>query len=187
MARQGKVKIVHVLRNPKDTIVSYYEHYKRVVGTINEGDFNGFFNFCLSDEFGLFGGSWFSYVREWEKAKLSNQKLNVLFLEYEDIKQNLYGTITRLVEFLQLNRPESFLCEVKRAVEFANLQKEHETKAGETKIWNSLGNGGRLPIYWKGCVEDWKNCFTVAQNERFDAMLNKDITEYGIDLNFSYE
>ncbi|XP_033745678.1 sulfotransferase 1A1-like [Pecten maximus] len=130
MTRQGKVKIVHVLRNPKDTIVYYYEHYKRV---------------------------------------------------------NLYGTITRLVEFLQLNRPESFLCEVKRAVEFANLQKEHDTKAGETKIWNSFGNGGRLPIYRKGCVGDWKNYFTVAQNERLDAMFNKEITEYGIDLNFLYE
>ncbi|XP_021362918.1 sulfotransferase family cytosolic 1B member 1-like [Mizuhopecten yessoensis] len=118
MAKQGKVKIVHVLRNPKD---------------------------------------------------------------------NLYDTINRLVEFLQLDRPESFLRDVEKAVQFENLQKEHETIAGETKIWKVFGDGGRLPIYRKGCIGDWKNYFTVAQNERFDAVYDKEIKEQGIDLPFSYE
>ncbi|XP_060084382.1 sulfotransferase 1C4-like [Ylistrum balloti] len=187
MARQGKVKIVQVVRNPKDTITSFYEHYQQVGSTVYEGAFDGFLELALSDEFALFGGNWFSYIRDWEKAKRCNRNLTVFSLQYEEIKQNPFDIISRLVDFFQLDRSESFLRKVEKAVQFENLKKEHETEAGENAIWKDAGNGGRLPIYRKGYVGDWKNYFTVAQNERFDSLYNKKIKKHGVDIHFSYE
>ncbi|OWF55722.1 Sulfotransferase 4A1 [Mizuhopecten yessoensis] len=39
MAKQGKVKVVHVLHNPEDTITPFFEFWKTVEGTVYEGDF----------------------------------------------------------------------------------------------------------------------------------------------------
>ncbi|XP_033745672.1 amine sulfotransferase-like [Pecten maximus] len=187
MARQGQVKIVHVLRNPKDTFSSLFEFWNNAKGSVYQGDFSGFLDFCLSDEYAIFGGNWFSYVKDWENAKLTNKNLNILSLKYEDVQQNLYGTIVSLVEFLHLDRPEFFLRDVERKVQFENMKKEHETKAGETKFWKDNKRNGRLSIYRKGFVGDWKNYFTVGQNERFDSLYDREIKEYNIDLQFSYE
>nr|KAI8753619.1 sulfotransferase family cytosolic 1B member 1-like [Biomphalaria glabrata] len=47
--------------------------------------------------------------------------------------------------------------------------------------------GGKLNFYRKGIIGDWKNMFTVAQNEIFDAFVDSCIRNKGLNYTFIYE
>lgn len=49
-AKDGKVKVIHVLRNPKDIVLSFYEFFKNMINTSYEGTFDGFLKYFLSEE-----------------------------------------------------------------------------------------------------------------------------------------
>ncbi|XP_021357539.1 sulfotransferase family cytosolic 1B member 1-like [Mizuhopecten yessoensis] len=100
---------------------------------------------------------------------------------------NIYRNILRIADFLEVDYDETFLRNVESTVTFENLKKEHETRAGETTTWNHHGDNGRMPIYRKGIVGDWKNVFTVSQNEVFDAVYKSKMSDMGVDLDLVYE
>jgi len=43
----------------------------------------------------------------------------------------------------------------------------------------------KMQIYRKGIIGDWKNAFTVAQNEAMDAFIKQE--SQGCDFKFTYE
>lgn len=180
--KQGHVKVIHVLRNPKDTAVSYYQFFIQMKNMAYEGNFEGFLKYFLSEEFVAVGGSWFTYVKEWEEAKRTNTQLRVLYLRFEDMKKNLHENIVKITKFLELDRSDDFLRDVESHVTFEHMKKEHDTECGATDRWTNNAVGGRLPVYRKGVIGDWKNKFTVAQNERFDAVYKATMTEMGLDV-----
>ncbi|XP_069122778.1 sulfotransferase 1C2-like isoform X2 [Argopecten irradians] len=181
-ARQGNIKIIQVLRNPKDTAVSYYEFFNSMKNVAYEGTFDCFLKYFISNEFVAVGSSMFTYMKEWEEAKKDNKKLNVLYLRYEDLKKNLSENILKITKFLNLDRTEDFLRGVEENVLFERLKEKHDSNLGETERWKNNAEGGRLPVYRKGRIGDWKNKFTVAQNEMFDAVYKEKMEEMGLPL-----
>ncbi|XP_033752726.1 sulfotransferase 1 family member D1-like isoform X2 [Pecten maximus] len=181
-AKRGDIKIIHVLRNPKDTALSYYEFFNSMRNVAYEGTLGGFLKYFLSDEFVAVGSSLFPYMKEWEDAKRNNNKLQILNLRYEDLKQNLFENILKITKFLNLDRPDDFLRGVEQNVSFERLKEKHDSNLGETERWKNNADGGRLPIYRKGKIGDWKNKFTVAQNEMFDAVYKEKMEEMGLTL-----
>ena len=78
------VKVIHILRNPKDACTSFF-HHTRLISEYKAQNmsFDEYFSLWISGSCDY--GSYFEHVKQWRK--LTSEK-NILFLLYEDIKVN---------------------------------------------------------------------------------------------------
>ncbi|KAL3842285.1 hypothetical protein ACJMK2_020316 [Sinanodonta woodiana] len=164
-----KRKIIHVMRNPKDAAVSMYHHFKSMkigVGHVYPGTFSDFLSlfFCL--EMGAKGG-WNKYVTDFEKFAKDNPDYPILSLYFEDIKQDPKREITKVAKFLDVPYTEEFITAVAERCDFENLKKANQ-EIKDDYLTRNIAHDGKQFMYRKGTVGDWKNWFTVAQNELFD-------------------
>ncbi|XP_060080175.1 sulfotransferase 1C3-like [Ylistrum balloti] len=184
-AKKGVPKVIFVSRNPKDVLVSYFHFLDNMRNTGFEGDFNFFVKFFLSEEYFTSGASWFTYMKEWADGFKQHPKMRVLSIAYEDFKKDTFGSIVKLADFLEVQKDPTFLREVEKNVTFEHLKEGHSKITGEIDRWSVVDKNGRVPIYRKGKVGDWKNMFTVAQNEYFDAVYLEKMAGY--EFAFEYE
>ncbi|XP_033752130.1 sulfotransferase family cytosolic 1B member 1-like [Pecten maximus] len=166
--RKG-AKIIFLQRNPKDIAVSYYSMLKQKKNAFpgNFNDWNQLFLFHPGNSYlTVYPKNWFEYTLEWEQVMRSEQRLNLHMIYYENLKQNPVEEITRLSRFLGSSTETMYISEVANKCSFRNMKKANiETKdlsrlQGEKTMFDSM--------FRKGEVGDWKNWFTVAQNELFD-------------------
>ncbi|OWF54906.1 sulfotransferase 1C2-like [Mizuhopecten yessoensis] len=183
-------KIVHVLRNPKDTLVSWYNHTKRDSRlkhdrTTEEEEFPGTWDNFLRDQIENIHNTYdgfFKFEKDWEAAKRSKAVTNVHTMFYEDLQKETVAEIKRLAEFLEVPADEELVKDIADKCSFQKLQKAAiAIKSGKVPVTE----GGIKFLFRKGMVGDWKNWFTVAQNERFDELLDRELK--GSALKFTYE
>ena len=90
-----KAKVVYVVRNPMDVLVSYYHHHKLINGHGYIGDLPSFAQRFMRNE--IMQGPFFPHV---EEAWAIKDHPNLLFIFYEDMKKDLRGVISRVSNFL---------------------------------------------------------------------------------------
>ncbi|KAL3856338.1 hypothetical protein ACJMK2_011107 [Sinanodonta woodiana] len=159
-----RVKIVHVYRNPKSVAVSLYHHMKadKILGDKFPATFSEFLPLFL-DEKNHMLGYWFSYIPEVEKFCKENPDYPIINLKYEEVKKNQRAEIKRLAQFLEIEASDSLVDEIISKCEISKLK----IVRGDEK------DGGRPAMYRKGLVSDWKNWFTVADNEALDKVFEE--------------
>ncbi|XP_069131648.1 sulfotransferase 1B1-like [Argopecten irradians] len=182
-------KIIHVSRNPKDVMVSFYHHaLNDPFAACAEEDFPGTWSDYIQDmcenRHNFYGG-FVKYEREWEDAKKTKAVTNVHSVFYEDLKKNPVAEITRLAAFLNKDLSPQLIEEIAEKCSFWNLA--HAVKSGKKGVdyVPLFSKNKKNFIYRKGTTGDWKNWFTVAQNEMFDQMLERGFK--GSDLKFKYK
>ncbi|XP_033740959.1 sulfotransferase 4A1-like [Pecten maximus] len=179
----GKGKIVTITRNPKDIVVSLY-HMMQNMGDIGyQGTFEGFLKRYVTEECFMGNGSWFSWIKDMEEWKSPN----LFSLSYHDFKQNTYENVVKLAKFLEVDHDEEFLRSVSQSVQFDNLKESHKVSTPLGDRWKHLSEGGRLPVYRKGNVGEWKNMFTVAQSEEFDMLFKEKVEKLGLKIKPRFE
>jgi len=89
---KGRGKYIYVMRNGLDAAVSYFHHY--VALRRFQADFNFFFRLFMTGKVAY--GSWFDHVAGWLSHK---DDLDILFVKYEDLLEDLEGNIRRIAEF----------------------------------------------------------------------------------------
>lgn len=160
-----KTKILFVMRNPRDIIVSSYHHIFQMQNFYKyDGNWNSYFDLYMKGQVNY--GKWFDYMLEWEKVFKKYPELPVLLIKYEDIKKDPVGKIAELAEFIGVEKNEEFFKEVADKCSF-NKMKMHKSRGGD-----SFRTPG-ASLYRKGVVGDWKNWFTVRQNELFEEEYKK--------------
>ncbi|XP_068193566.1 amine sulfotransferase-like [Antennarius striatus] len=170
-----KAKIVYVMRNPKDNIVSFHQFSH--VYTFQEipKSFDDFFEDYLKGK--MLASSWFDHIREW-KSK-SNQ-YDILFLTYEDMIMDLTTAVTKICTFLGKNLSEADIEKVVEKSTFKNMKQDQ--KANYKFLPDSWLKGDFMR---KGQIGDWKNYLTVAQSERVDRLLQEKLGD--LPLKFIWE
>ena len=173
---EQKTKVVLMVRNIKDTLVSLYHFYRSCKSLGNmKGSFDEFFE--LFKEKRLVYGDWFDHI----SGYLNNQnKFNLLVVKYEDLKNDLKGTIRRIAEFLEEDLSENQFHSIAEHVDFKSMQHNKSVnKSGSPTVDQTIS-----PYMRKGVIGDWKNYFTEEQVKYIDTFYKEKTDALGIYFNF---
>jgi len=172
-AKNTTAKFVYVARNPKDVATSFYFHDQSkggYVGTWEE-------HFQLFLDGGLTFGSYFDHVLPWWEA--SQRDKNILFLKYEDMKNNHAGNVAKIASFLDLQADSNLIDKVVALSSFKSMS------SGESTNFNWIPQREGVPTHFrKGDVGDWRNQFTEEQSQHLDAIFMEKMKDTGLQFDF---
>ena len=174
-----KCKVVMCIRNPKDTLVSYYHHEKMTIYRGFIGDFATYFN-CFMDNLVQYS-PYFDYVCEaW--AKRNHPNMCLLF--YEDMKKDLPANIRKVATFLGKEFEDEKMEALVDHLSFEKMKNNNAVNKEDLKgVSFKANHDGKFMR--KGQVGDWKNFFTEEMNKRMDEAIEKHFKPIG--LEFQYE
>lgn len=166
-------KVVYVARNPKDVATSTYFHNQSKGGY--EGTWDEHFQLFLTSDVGC--GPYFDHVLPWWEA--SQHDKNILFLKYEDMKNDHAGNVARIASFLDLQADSQLIDKVVALSSFKSMS------SGESTNFNWIPQREGVPTHFrKGDIGDWRNQFTEAQSRQLDALYMEKLQGTGLQFDF---
>nr|XP_060636548.1 sulfotransferase 1C2-like [Anolis sagrei ordinatus] len=170
---QQNCKIIYVARNIKDCAVSYFHFHLMHQFFPEPGTWDQFLEDFIAGN--LNWGSWFDHVRGWWLAKNHHP---ILYLFYEDMKENPTQEICKIAHFLDLELSEQVVNQIVQHTVFENMKANPH--ANYTTIPSQIMDQTVSPFMRKGTVGDWKEYFTVAQSERLDDICARELEGSGL-------
>lgn len=163
---ENKCKMIYLARNGKDVAVSYY-HFD-LMNSINPlpGTWEEYLEKFLAGNVAY--GSWFDHVKSWWEKR---EEHPLLYLYYEELKQNPKKEIKKIASFLDKTLDEEALDRIVHHTSF-EMMKENPL-VNYTHLPTAMMDHSKSPFMRKGIVGDWKNYFTMTQTEQFDAVYKK--------------
>ncbi|XP_068199567.1 cytosolic sulfotransferase 3-like [Antennarius striatus] len=153
-------KIVYLGRNAKDNVVSYFHFGRMDMIEPDPGDWNSYLKRFMEGK--VVFGSWYDHVNGWWKKKQTYSNLHYMF--YEEMTENCAKELDKLCSFLGLSPSLEEKKQIINEVQFDNMKNNDMVNFSTSPRMNFK----ILHFMRKGKVGDWKNHFTVAQNEEFD-------------------
>ncbi|XP_075461446.1 sulfotransferase 2B1-like [Ascaphus truei] len=174
----SKAKIIYTMRNPKDVFVSLFYFAKILSLYNNTENFQLFLeNFLQGD---VLYGTWFDHVKGWMQMK---DNRNVFFITYEELQQDLRGSVVKICEFLGKELDDAAIDLV---VKHSSFQSMKENKMSNYSLLpQEMLNHKKGSWFRKGISGDWKNHFTVAQSEYFDRVYQEKMKD--LNMKFFWE
>ena len=165
-------KVIMVMRNPKDTLVSFYHFYRANAAL---GNFSGTFHdfFKLFEAKKLNYGDFFDYTVAWVNHPLKNE---FFFVTYEDMKMNLESEIRRMCKFLgkKLNSKQ-----IQKIVDYSSFDQMKNNPMAQLGS-KMLVDASISPYVRKGIVGDWKSHMTVDESDLVDRLCRERLDPIGI-------
>ncbi|XP_010134821.1 PREDICTED: sulfotransferase 1 family member D1-like [Buceros rhinoceros silvestris] len=171
-------KVIYMARNPKDVVVSYYYFYQMAKTHPDPGTLAEFLETFMAGKVAY--GSWYEHVQGWWEKK---QEKQLLYLFYEDMKKDPWQEVQKILRFLGKEMAEEMVERILHHTSFQEMKKN--PSANYNSVPTALMDHSISPFLRKGIIGDWKNHFTVAQNERFNQHYQKHMM--GSDLHFQME
>ena len=167
-ALKQKNKIVVVMRNVKDVIVSFYHFYQYIEEFDFKGhDFNEFFELFRDKH--LCHGDWYDWTLDWWTEK---DNPNVCFLYYEDMKEDITKETRRVAEFLGKNLTEEQIQFIVNRANFDSMKKK------KMAVDNTEKEG--VGQFRKGIVGDWRSHFSEQQTQYVDKLTTQKLEGTGL-------
>ncbi|XP_030639949.1 cytosolic sulfotransferase 3 isoform X1 [Chanos chanos] len=153
-------RVIYVARNAKDNAVSYFHFDRMNMAQPEPGDWNSFIKRFMEGK--VVFGSWYDHVCGWWEKKQTYSNLHYMF--FEDLVEDTGRELERLCSFLGLSTSVEEREQIRTGVQFDAMKKNKMTNYSTVSVMDFKVS----PFMRKGKVGDWKNHFTVAQNEEFD-------------------
>ncbi|XP_060111691.1 sulfotransferase 2B1-like [Heteronotia binoei] len=175
---KSKAKIIYTVRNPKDVLVSLYHFASMFRPYKDPGTLDRFLEEFLKGDVPF--GSWFDHVKGWMNLK---DEENIFFITYEELQEDLRGSIVRISQFLGKDLDDTAIDSVVANASFEAMKS------------NKMSNFSRAPRFLmdqkksaflrKGISGDWKNHLTAEQSERFDRIYRERVQD--LDITFPWD
>ncbi|XP_053546632.1 sulfotransferase 2B1 [Bombina bombina] len=172
---KSNAKIVYTMRNPKDVLVSLF-HFAKILCFYKDPE-----NFQEMIEAFLQGktlyGSWFDHIKGWMQMK---DDPKFFLITYEELQQDLRGSVVRICKFLGKELDDAAIDSV---VEHSSFRTMKDNKmCNFTLVPQDFCDQTKGSFMRKGISGDWKNHFTVAQNEYFDRIFQEKMKDLNINF-----
>lgn len=168
-----KGKYIYVTRNPKDALLSYFNHHKMFnIYDWKNGKFEAFFKMFLEDRMPC--GNYFDHLNGFLQHK---NEANVLFIKYEDLLADLVGGIREIGEFIGGRAAEV----VKNPVELmkiVNSSTADSMKENQAALFPAMFFNDNKPTFIKNaCSKKWKKVFTKQQSDIVDYLFDQKLAD----------
>ncbi|KAM7172125.1 sulfotransferase 6B1-like isoform 1-T1 [Macrochelys suwanniensis] len=150
---KSKAKILLLVRNLKDTAVSYFHFHNNMPPLPSFSSWDEYFAAFMHGK--LCWGSYFDYLVEWNKHMDDE---NIMVITYEELKENQTLGLKTIADFFGFSLSED---EIQTVVERSSF------KAMREKSSKTHGKFGKI-FFRKGIVGDWKDHFSEAQSKEMD-------------------
>lgn len=145
-------KVVYLLRDGRDAVVSYYHHTKDLFR--REVNFSEFVQ-----EYNIFSLKWHEHVNVW----LSNPyQAEMLIIKYEDLKQDGTRVLRRYCDFLNINRSQEYLQLVLHQTAFEKMRQRERNLGWDDPNWPK-----DRPFIRRGIIGSYKDEFPKAALDKF--------------------
>ncbi|KAK3745219.1 hypothetical protein RRG08_048323 [Elysia crispata] len=168
---EKQVKIIHLLRHPKDVAVSWYYHLKQM-GPTEAFTFENYLKGYVQDFLSV--SHQFNYLRQMSEFEKLHPDHPIMHVHYEDLKMDPVPIVQEMAKFIGVSASEAFCQEVVDACHFEKMVKMDQSRKLPDNIADKIN---KKAFYRKGIIGDWKNHFTVAQNEMFDDFIHTQETK----------
>jgi len=171
------IKYIYCYRNPKDLVVSYYNHTQIFKSYKLEMTLQEYIKDIFLNEKAATHGSYFDHVAEWLQQK-NNE--NILFMTYEDMSEDLLREVRRIVAFLELDLTEDDLLGIVGASNFESM------KANDKSNYSWIvGPNLENKFLRKGKVGDWMNHLSDEESRLIEEKVNDHLIPLGGKIRYS--
>ncbi|KAG5854747.1 hypothetical protein ANANG_G00041050 [Anguilla anguilla] len=158
---ENKCKVIYMARNAKDNLVSYYHFGKMNKIQPDPGSLDEYILKFMKGDVGW--GSWYDHVKGyWE----NREKRNILYLFYEDMKENPQREVERIKQYLDLSVTDDVIARIVEHTSFKVMKDNPMTNY--TFIPKPIFDHSISPFMRKGEVGDWVNHFSASHLKIFD-------------------
>uniref|UniRef100_A0A8C9ZQE0 Sulfotransferase n=1 Tax=Sander lucioperca TaxID=283035 RepID=A0A8C9ZQE0_SANLU len=176
----SKAKVIYVMRNPKDVMVSSYFFHQMAEFLEDPGTFDEFMDKFLEGRVTF--GKWTDHVKGWRDTELGDR---IMYITYEEMAKDLPAAVRRFSDFLGRNLSEEVIQKIAEHCSFKTMKTNKMSNF--SLVPKEFMNPDKSPFFRKGVAGDWENHFSSEQLARFTSAIRKEMESASFSLPWSME
>ncbi|XP_062255313.1 sulfotransferase 2B1-like [Platichthys flesus] len=176
----SKAKVIYVVRNPKDVLVSSYYFHQMASFLEDPGTFDEFKEKFLDGR--VMFGKWTDHVKSWRHTELTDR---IMYISYEEMVQDLPASLRRLSGFLGTNLSEDTIQKIAEHCTFKTMK--NNNMSNFSLLPKKFMDSDKSPFFRKGIAGDWKKHFSSEQLARFTSVICKEMEGESFSLPWSLD
>ena len=163
-------KIIYIMRNPKDTAVSFFHFYHGLTKSdiLKDLTLQKYIKLFFETDVISFGSIFDHFTSFWSQRS----KTHLLIVFYEDLLRDKPTEIRKIAKFLNVELNDAQVKVIVDATSFSTMAVKESTRTMKLEEDKGLVRSG-FKFYRKGEIGDWKNHFTVAENEMANEIIKR--------------
>ncbi|XP_034063528.1 sulfotransferase family 2, cytosolic sulfotransferase 3 isoform X2 [Gymnodraco acuticeps] len=176
----SKAKVIYVMRNPKDILVSSFYFHQMAEFLDDPGTFDEFIKKFLDGN--VMFGKWTDHVKSWRSAELGDR---ILFITYEEMCQDLPAALRQMSDFLGRNLSEGTIQKIAQHCTFKTMKTNRMSNF--SLVPKEYMNLEKSLFLRKGVPGDWKNHFSSEHLARFTSAIRKEMQSESFTLPYNLD
>ena len=176
---KSNCKIIYICRNPFDTFVSAWEFFSKTKSVSSPDALTfeeAFEKYCN----GIMGfGPWWSHMLGYWNESITRPD-KVLFLKYEDLKEDAVFHVKRIVEFLDspITEEGESSAVIENIINLCRFEKMKDLEVNKSGEVDNIAE--KKNFFRKGKIGDWVNYFSPSMIEKLSKIIEEKLSGSGL-------